>query len=117
MTVAFLREFGTMFTHSVLSGPKTPIREQSWVQVLQHLADYGYGYRWCNGEETWLLQSWVSFTKCFLVQTIPESFEFLKKRLNSYWAGDLSTIKTRYIERNTLDDQWQFYGHWARNKE
>ena len=40
----------------------------------------------------------------------------LRCYVDSYWAGDISTIKTRYIERNKLDDQWQFYGHWAETR-
>ena len=49
-------------------------------------------------------------------EMVPESFAYFRKRLNSYWAGELSTMKTRFVERNKLDDQWQMYGHWAETR-
>ena len=49
-------------------------------------------------------------------EAIPESFELYKRRLNSYWAGDISTMKTRFVERTKMDDQWQMYGHWAETR-
>ena len=49
-------------------------------------------------------------------EAIPESFQLFKKKLNSYWTGELSTMKTRFVERNKLDDQWTMYGHWAETR-
>tara|TARA_R100001463_G_scaffold7376_2_gene23242 strand:- start:4334 stop:6181 length:1848 start_codon:yes stop_codon:yes gene_type:complete len=49
-------------------------------------------------------------------EAVPESFELFKRRLNAYWGGDISTMKTRYIERTKADDQWQMYGHWAETR-
>jgi len=115
MTGAFLREFGTMFTHSVLSGPKTPIRAIMGTGSATFSRPMAMAIGGAMGGDMVTSRAGLASLNA-LVQTIPESFEFFKKRLNSYWAGDLSTIKTRYIERNTLDDQWQFYGHWAETR-
>ena len=115
LTGAFLREFGTMFTHSVLSGPKTPIRAIMGTGSATFTRPMAMAIGGAmNGDFVTSRAGLASLNA--LVQTIPESFTFFKKRLNSYWAGDLSTIKTRYIERNKLDDQWQFYGHWAETR-
>ena len=49
-------------------------------------------------------------------EAIPESFELFRRRLNSYWSGDISTMRTRYVERSKMDDEWQMYGHWAETR-
>ena len=35
-------------------------------------------------------------------EVIPESFQLFKSRLNSYWSGDISSMKTRFIEKQKL---------------
>ena len=110
LTGAFLREFGTMFTHSVLSGPKTPIRAIMGTGSATFTRPMAMAIGGAMGGDMVTSRAGLASLNA-LVQTVPESFTFFKKRLNSYWAGDISTIKTRYIERNKLDDQWQFYGH------
>jgi len=115
LTGAFLREFGTMFTHSVLSGPKTPIRAIMGTGSATFTRPMAMAIGGAMGGDMVTSRAGLASLNA-LVQTVPEAFTFFKKRLNSYWAGDLSSIKTRYIERNKLDDQWQFYGHWAETR-
>tara|TARA_Y100000814_G_C12361588_1_gene409291 strand:+ start:3071 stop:6886 length:3816 start_codon:yes stop_codon:yes gene_type:complete len=114
-TGAFLREMGTMFTHSVLSGPKTSVRAimgTSTAAFTRPLAMAMGG----------LMRGDAAVTRAGLAslnamrEMVPESFAYFRKRLNSYWAGELSTMKTRFVERNKLDDQWQMYGHWAETR-
>ena len=31
-----------------------------------------------------------------MIESLPEAYTLFKKNLNSYWAGDVSTIKSRY---------------------
>ena len=42
-----------------------------------------------------------------MMQAVPESFELFKSKLNSYWSGDLSTIKSRYHETTRGDENWE----------
>ena len=114
-TGAFLREMGTMFTHSVLSGPKTAVRAilgTSTATFTRPMAMALGGLM--RGDGTTMRAGLASLNA--MREAIPESFELFKRRLNSYWAGDLSTMKTRYVERTKLDDQWQMYGHWAETR-
>ncbi len=114
-TGAFLREMGTMFTHSVLSGPKTAVRAilgTSTATFTRPMAMAIGGAM--RGDFTTSRAALASLNA--MREAIPESFQLFKKKLNGYWAGDLSTIKTRYVERNKLDDQWQMYGHWAETR-
>jgi hypothetical protein len=114
-TGAFLREMGTMFTHSVLSGPKTSVRAimgTSTAAFTRPMAMAMGGVM--KGDATITRAALASLNS--MREMVPESFKYFKKRLNSYWAGDLSTMKTRFVERNKLDDQWQMYGHWAETR-
>jgi hypothetical protein len=114
-TGAFLREMGTMFTHSVLSGPKTSVRAimgTSTAAFTRPMAMAMGGVM--KGDATITRAALASLNA--MREMVPESFQYFKKRLNSYWAGDLSTMKTRFVERNKLDDQWQMYGHWAETR-
>ena len=114
-TGAFLREMGTMFTHSVLSGPKTSVRAimgTSTAAFTRPLAMAMGGLM--KGDATITRAALASLNS--MREMVPEAFTYFKKRLNSYWAGDLSTMKTRFVERNKLDDQWQMYGHWAETR-
>ena len=114
-TGAFLREMGTMFTHSVLSGPKTSVRAimgTSTAAFTRPMAMAMGGLM--KGDATITRAALASLNA--MREMVPESFSYFRKRLNSYWAGDLSTMKTRFVERNKLDDQWQMYGHWAETR-
>ena len=114
-TGAFLREMGTMFTHSVLSGPKTSVRAimgTSTAAFTRPLAMAMGGLM--KGDATITRAALASLNS--MREMVPESFKYFRKRLNSYWAGELSTMKTRFVERNKLDDQWQMYGHWAETR-
>jgi hypothetical protein len=114
-TGAFLREMGTMFTHSVLSGPKTSVRAimgTSTAAFTRPLAMAMGGVM--KGDATITRAALASLNA--MREMVPESFKYFRKRLNSYWAGELSTMKTRFVERNKLDDQWQMYGHWAETR-
>ena len=114
-TGAFLREMGTMFTHSVLSGPKTSVRAIMGTSTAAFTRPMAMAM---GG----LMKGDATITRAALAnlnamrEMVPEAFTYFKKRLNSYWAGDLSTMKTRFVERNKLDDQWQMYGHWAETR-
>ena len=114
-TGAFLREMGSMFTHSVLSGPKTAVRAilgTSTATFTRPMAMAIGGLM--KGDGTTMRAGLASLNA--MREAIPESFELFKRKLNSYWAGDISTMRTRYVERTKLDDQWQMYGHWAETR-
>jgi len=114
-TGAFLREMGSMFTHSVLSGPKTAIRAimgTSSATFSRPLAMAMGGAM--RGD--WATSRAGLAALNAMREAIPESWELFKSRLNSYWAGDISTMKTRFVERSKADDEWLAYGHWANSK-
>ena len=114
-TGAFLREMGTMFTHSVLSGPKTAVRAILGTSTATFTRPMAMALGGAMRGDFMTSRAGLASLNA-MREAIPESFQLFKKKLNSYWAGDLSTIKTRYVERSAIDDQWQMYGHWAETR-
>ena len=41
---------------------------------------------------------------------------YLKERLNSYWSGDITTVRSRFVETTRGDEQWNMFGHWAETR-
>ena len=48
-----------------------------------------------------------------MIEAIPESFTLFREKLNSYWKGDIRTIKTRFSEYTQADDNWEILRRWA----
>ena len=114
-TGAFLREMGTMFTHSVLSGPKTSVRAIMGTSTAAFTRPMAMAMGGLMRGDAAVTRAGLASLNA-MREMVPESFKYFRKRLNSYWAGELSTMKTRFVERNKLDDQWQMYGHWAETR-
>ena len=48
-----------------------------------------------------------------MVEALPEAFDLFRTRLNAYWKGDISTIKTRFGEFTKGDNNWEILRRWA----
>ena len=48
-----------------------------------------------------------------MMQAIPESFHIFKTKLDSYWSGDVSSIKTRFSEFTRDDSNWELLRRWS----
>ena len=114
-TGALIREMGTMFTHSVLSGPKTAVRAIMGTSSATFTRPMAMALGGAMRGD-WVTSRSALASLNAMREAVPESFELFKRRLNAYWGGDISTMKTRYIERTKADDQWQMYGHWAETR-
>ena len=115
-TGTLIRELQGMMTNSILSGPKTPARAimgTSTATFLRPLATaLGYTIRLpFTGDVSSLRASLASVNA--MVEAVPESFELFRKNLNSYWKGDIRTIKTRFSEYTAEDNNWEILRRWA----
>ena len=45
-----------------------------------------------------------------MYQAIPEAMKLFFSRLNSYWSGDISTIKTKNFQFDQRDQDWNAIG-------
>ncbi len=115
-TGALIRELEGVMSHSILSGPKTPARAimgTSTATFLRPLAQaLGAVLRLpFDGNVATVRSSLASVNA--MVEAIPESFTLFRSKLNSYWKGDIRSIKTRFIEFTAGDDNWEILRRWA----
>jgi len=115
-TGALIRELEGVMTHSVLSGPKTPVRAimgTSTATFLRPLSTaIGAALRYpLNGDAATLRSSLAAVNA--MVEAIPESFTLFRSKLNSYWKGDIRKVKTRFSEYTAGDDNWEILRRWA----
>jgi hypothetical protein len=112
-TGLMIKELQSVMTHSILSGPKTPMRAVMGTSTASLLrpANTVLGAA--------MRRDWDSYhanlaTINAFTQTIPEAFKLFRTNLNSYWNGDVANIKTRFQEAQTRSaDEWAFYGDWV----
>ena len=115
-TGAMIRELEGVMTHSILSSPKTPARAimgTSTATFLRPLATaLGSVLRLpFDGNIADVRASLASVNG--MIESIPESFTIFRSKLNSYWKGDIRSIKTRYSEFTQADDNWEILRRWA----
>ena len=109
-TGALLREMGSMFTHSVLSGPKTAVRAVLGTSTATFTRPMAMALGGALKGDSATMRAGLAACNA-MREAIPESFELFKRKLNSYWAGDISTMKTRFYDPTELDNQWTMHGH------
>ena len=100
-TGAMIRSLQEMVSHSVLSGPKTPMRAllgTGTATFLRPLSTFmGALIRYpFEGDSATIRASLASMNG--MMEAVPEAFDLFFTKLNGYWSGELSTIKTRYVE-------------------
>ena len=115
-TGTMIRELEGVMTHSVLSGPKTPVRAimgTSAATFLRPLATaLGYTIKAPFTGEVAAMRASLSTVNA-MIEAVPESLQLFKTKLNAYWKGDIRTIKTRFTEFSAGDDNWEVLRRWA----
>ena len=114
-TGAFLREMGTMFTHSVLSGPKTAVRAVMGTSTATFSRPMAMAIGGMMRGDAVTARAGLASLNA-MREAVPESFELFRRKLNAYWSGDISTMKTRFYDPKQVDDQWTMYGQWAETR-
>ena len=115
-TGALIRELEGVMTNSVLSGPKTPARaimgtaSATFLRPLSTALGAAIRYPF-DGDASTVRASLAAING--MVEAIPESFTIFRTKLNSYWKGDLATIKTRFSEFSRGDQNWELIRRWA----
>ena len=113
-TGVLIRELERVMIHSILSGPKTPVRaimgtgSATFLRPISTAVGAGIA-----GDGVTLRASLASMNA--IREAIPEAWTLFKTKLNAYWAGDIATVKSRFTEYSKSDEQWQVFGHWIEN--
>ena len=115
-TGALIRSLQETVSHSVLSGPKTPLRAllgTGAATFLRPLSTFiGATMRYpFTGDAATIRGSLASMSG--MLDAIPEAFDLFFTKLNGYWSGELSTVKTRYTEFTKGDYNWELIRRWA----
>ena len=109
-TGAIIRGLQEMMSHSILSGPKTPFRAlmgTSSATFLRPLSTaIGATMRYPFTGDAATIRGALAAGNA-MWESLPEAFDLFFTRLNSYWKGDMSTIKTRYAEFTKSDVNWE----------
>ena len=117
-TGAVVRELGGVMTHSILSGPKTPLRAvmgTSTATFLRPLSTtLGAAMRYPFGGDAETLRAGMASINA-MMEAIPESWTLFRSKLDGYWSGDISTVKTRFSEYTRSDENWELLRKWAEN--
>jgi hypothetical protein len=115
-TGAMIRELEGVMMHSILSGPKTPVRAimgTSTATLLRPLAQgLGAILRLPFDGNVADVRSSLAAVNA-MIEAVPESFTLFRSKLNSYWKGDIKSIKTRFTEFTAADDNWEILRRWA----
>ena len=115
-TGVLIRELEGVFVNSVLSGPKTPLRAvmgTSTATFLRPLSmTLGAAMRYPFTGDTATIRAGLASMNA-MMEAIPESWTLFKTKLDSYWSGDVSSIKSRYVEFTRADDNWEILRKWA----
>lgn len=114
-TGVLIRELEGVMVNSILSGPKTPMRAVMGTGTATFLRPIATAMGAAMRFDGDTLRTSLASTNA-MIQTIPEAFQLFKTKLNSYWAGDISDIRTRFSEYNAKEEQWDLYGHWAETR-
>ena len=115
-TGALVRELQHMMIHSVLSGPKTAIRAIMGTSTATFLRPFAQtlggmvSLPFTNDRQT--VKLGLAQLNA-MMQAIPESLDLFRTKLNSYWSGDISSVKSRFQEYTREDNNWEILRRWA----
>ena len=112
-----MKELGGMMTNSILSGPKTPLRAIMGTTANAYLNEIntllGANLRgWAGHGDDALRRSSAASAKA-MFELIPDAFKVFKTNLDSYFSGNIRTLKTRYSQYTKNDEAWDLMGEWA----
>ena len=115
-----MRQLQGVMIHSILSGPKTPMRAIMGTSTATFLTPFstalGATLRAPFTGDTMTAKAGLASLNA-MMESIPEAFELFKTKLNGYWSGDISTVKTRFSEWNSNDANWEIIRRWIENSE
>ena len=115
-TGAMVRELQGMMIHSVLSSPKTPVRALMGTSIATFTRPLNTAIgASLMGDFTTARAGLASLNA--MMETIPEAFQLFRTKLDGYWSGDVSTIKSRFQEYTKGDDNWEILRRFSESEE
>ena len=115
-TGALIRELQGVMINSVLSGPKTPARAILGTSTATFLRPLSQVLGATLSGDAGTKRASLAAVHG-MVEAIPEAWTLFKTKLNSYWTGDVASIKSRFNEITKGDEQWEMYRDWIENSD
>jgi len=113
-TGVLIKELQGVMINSVLSGPKTSVRAIMGTGTATFLRPFSQVIgATITGDKTTQRAALAAVSG--MMESIPEAWKVFSTKLNSYWSGDISTIKTRFNQVTKGDEQWAMLGDWIEN--
>ncbi len=113
-TGVLIKELQGVMVNSVLSGPKTAARAIMGTGSATFLRPFSQIIgATMRGDKATQRASLAAMSG--MIESIPEAWKVFSTKLNAYWSGDISTIKTRFQQRARGDEQWAMLGDWIEN--
>ena len=113
-TGVLIKELQGVMINSVLSGPKTSVRAIMGTGTATFLRPFSQIVgATLTGDRTTQRAALASMSG--MIESIPEAWKVFSTKLNAYWSGDISTIKTRFNQRTNADEQWAMLGDYIEN--
>jgi hypothetical protein len=110
-----IKELQGLFTNSVLSGPKTPMKAIGGTGSMAYLRPLSQAVGAGMRGDTATMRVALAESNA-MIQTIPEAFKIFKTRLSTYWSGDVATTSTRFSEARTKNDEvWAMLEDFTEN--
>lgn len=111
-TGALAKELGGMFTHSVLSGPKTPVRAIGGTGSMAFLRPMSQALGSAMRGDFIGAQANLAGANA-MIRAIPDAFKLFKTRLGAQWSGEVANTKTRFSDYvKQEDERWAMYQDW-----
>ena len=104
-----IRELQGVMVHSVLSGPKTPVRAIMGTTTAAFLRPFSQAIGGAVTLDGHMMREGLAAMNA-MQQAIPEAFKLFRSRLNSYWSGDISTVKTKNFTFDKREQDWNAIG-------
>jgi len=110
-TGLMVRELQGVMINSVLSGPKTPLRAimgtstAAFLRPMSQVVGGALQYAGSGFTDAATIRSGLAQLHA-MSEAVPEAARYFMTRMNSYFSGDLSTIKNRFAEYDPRDEQW-----------
>jgi len=113
-TGVLIKELQGVMINSVLSGPKTSVRAIMGTGTATFLRPFSQVIgATLTGDKTTQRASLAAMSG--MMESIPEAWKVFSTKINAYWSGDISTIKTRFNQVTKGDEQWAMLGDWIEN--
>ena len=118
-TGQIIRDMQGILIHSRLSSPKTPQRALWGTGYNAYLTQFetllGAGIRaGRTGDARAARIQLAKFKR--MAEVLPEAWDTMISKMNSYFSSDVTTIKNRYSTRNHKDFDWKVYDAWTEQR-